>query len=246
MGAKKVFKKFIPQAVLEYRQKRLKERRLLETLKPLYPRECPICGYKGYFNNFGRPPRLDALCPQCGSLERHRLFWKWYKDENEKLKDPILHFAAEPMLKDKFKQIYPEYKTADLFNEADLNLNIEKIDLDTGSVNTVICSHVFEHVDDLQALREIFRILSDSGRLVCMVPIIEGWEKTYENGSVDTQLEREVHFGQHDHVRYYGRDFRDKLRIASFNNVKEITAEGEDVVRYGLWRGEKIFVCSKL
>src|SRR3954447_23741748 len=35
--------------------------------------ECPICGFQGKFLSFGDPVRTAAQCPQCWSLERHRL-----------------------------------------------------------------------------------------------------------------------------------------------------------------------------
>ena len=34
----------------------------------------PICSYHGRFLGFGVPVRTAAQCPQCWSLERHRLF----------------------------------------------------------------------------------------------------------------------------------------------------------------------------
>jgi hypothetical protein len=37
-------------------------------------RTCPCCGFRGRFLVVGEPPRFDAACPRCGSLERHRLF----------------------------------------------------------------------------------------------------------------------------------------------------------------------------
>ena len=40
--------------------------------KGVTPRTCPICGYHGLFQVFGTPPRYDARCGGCGSLERHR------------------------------------------------------------------------------------------------------------------------------------------------------------------------------
>jgi predicted SAM-dependent methyltransferase len=148
-------------------------------------------------------------------------------------------------LRDKFRRLYSKYATADVNNEADLTLNIEHIDLPSGSVNTVICNHVLEHVSDRKALAEIFRVLSSKGLLIASVPIVEGWDHTYENDSITSPLEREVHFGQFDHVRYYGRDFRDRLHAAGFTKIDEVTAKGQDVATYGLLRGEKIFVCSK-
>jgi len=123
--------------------------------------------------------------------------------------------------------------------------HIEGIDLPTGSLNTVICNHVLEHVCDSRALKEICRVLSDTGRLVASVPIVEGWEHTYENENIAAPAERELHFGQSDHVRYYGRDFRDRVLEAGFSNIEEVTAEGPNVAAYGLLRGEKIFICGK-
>ena len=238
MSPKKIVKRFFRKTVLTLRN-------VLNAIRPLRERTCPICGYHGYFGNFGRPPRIDAQCPECGALERHRLFWLWFKGDKSKLDDPILHFAPETILVNKFRKLYSKYWTADLFAKADLKLNIEGIDLEKGSVNTVICNHVLEHVSDKKALDEIYRVLSDKGRLVCSSPIIEGWEHTYEDESVTKASERRVHFGQHDHLRYYGRDFRDKLRAAGFINIEEVTAEGRDIIDYGLLRGEKVFICTK-
>jgi Methyltransferase domain len=246
MNLKQAIKPFVPKPLRAWRQERPSEmQQLSDSIKPLHPRTCSVCNYRGFFTHFGRPPRVDARCPSCGSLERHRLFWLWFKGDKSKLEEPILHFAPEELLEQKFRGLYKKYSTADLFKEKDLKLNIEKIDLPSDSVNTVICNHVLEHVSDKQALAEIFRILSTSGRLVVSVPIVEGWEHTYENDSIKEPSLRELHFGQSDHVRYYGRDFRSRLREAGFEKIEEITAEGQDVVDYGLWRGEKFFVCSK-
>jgi hypothetical protein len=212
--------------------------------RPLHPRECPICGFTGPFLDCCTPPRIDARCPRCGSLERHRLFWLWYRGEKEKLPQPILHFAAEPVLAKRFKETYSDYTTADLFRPADRKLNIENIELADNSVGTVICNHILEHVDDRKALKEIHRILIPSGLLVASVPIVEGWAHTYEDGSILDPHLRELHFGQRDHVRFYGRDLRDRFAEAGFT-VEEVTAEGADVIRYGLTRGEKVFLCAK-
>ncbi|MFP4361206.1 MAG: hypothetical protein ACLFTG_11080 [Alphaproteobacteria bacterium] len=49
--------------------------------------------------------------------------------------------------------------------------------------------------------------------------------------------------GRGSDVRY-GRDFRDRVRAAGFA-LEELTCSGEEVVDYGLTRGERIFVCRK-
>ena len=246
MGFKQRVKPFVPKGLISFRRDLLSLKALRDATRPLHERKCPICGYHGYFGHFGKPPRLDAACKNCGSLERHRLFWLWFDGDKSKLSEPILHFAPERILKRRFKEMYENYKTADLFaTNVDLKLNIEDMGLGTGSLSTLICNHVLEHVNDRKALREIFRVLCDKGKLICSVPIIEGWERTYENDSATSAFERELHFGQSDHVRYYGRDFRDRLLEAGFVSVREITADGQNVSDYGLLRGEKFFICSK-
>jgi predicted SAM-dependent methyltransferase len=89
----------------------------------------------------------------------------------------------------------------------------------------VICNHVLEHVDDRKALTEIMRILAPGGMLVASVPIIEGWDTTYEDVAIKDPEDRALHFGQSDHVRWYGRDFRDRLKAAGFE-ISELPQRG--------------------
>ena len=92
---------------------------------------------------------------------------------------------------------------------------------------------------------EIYRVLKPSEIVLIMLPVIEGWSTTYENKAVVTPEERARHYGQSDHVRYYGADVRDRIRAAGFK-LDEFTAQGEDVLTYGLSRGEKVFIATKV
>jgi len=62
--------------------------------------------------------------------------------------------------------------------------------------------------------------------------------------AVVTPEDRMRHYGQFDHVRYYGADVRDRIRAAGFR-LAEFTAEGEDVLTFGLQRGETVFIATK-
>src|SRR5688572_3415212 len=80
---------------------------------------CPVCE-KSYreFLPYGRiNPRPNALCPNCLSLERHRLIWLYLKEKtsffNQKLS--VLHIAPEACFIKRFEKIHgSQYITADI------------------------------------------------------------------------------------------------------------------------------------
>lgn len=209
------------------------------------PRTCPGCGFFGPFDPAGHPPRYSARCPSCRSLERHRLFALMLQRLAPiAVGDQVLHFAPEPIIRD----LLPEgvdYRSADIQpGRADLVLNLEAIALPDASVDVILANHVLEHVDDTKALPELRRILRPGGRLIMTVPIAEGWETTYENPAITDPAERVVHFGQDDHVRYYGRDLRDRVAAGGLA-LAEFVASGEESVRHGLLRGSRVFIATR-
>jgi hypothetical protein len=211
-----------------------------------HERVCCICNHQGKFRAYGFPPSYDARCPRCNSLERHRLLKLWFDQHYDRATPlTLLHFAPEPCLSKFLRPLVKQYVTADIQpGKADTTLNIEKIDLPNSTYDLIICSHVLEHVNDTIALSEIYRILRPGGRALLMTPLVEGWSKTYENLSVTGDQARELHFGQYDHLRFYGSDIRQRISDAGFC-LEEFTAVEPAVHSYGLSRGEKVFVASK-
>ena len=108
----------------------------------------------------------------------------------------------------------------------------------------VVMLDVIEHVDDAKALAELFRILRPGGFAVLTTPVIEGWDETYENPAITTRKGRILHFGQGDHTRFYGRDFRDRMIGAGFQ-LEEYTAVEPFVSAHALERGGKLFIGRK-
>jgi len=136
---RRIAKRILPQIVKRPIYSALMLKR---AITPISKRECNICGYKGYFRAFGRPLRLDARCPGCDALERHRLF-KFIIDRNEirefmNADASILHFAPEEIFEKIFREHYRSYCTADLFEKADLSLNIEEIKVDNKKFDIII------------------------------------------------------------------------------------------------------------
>ena len=199
------------------------------------------------FAMFGHPPRFDARCCGCGSLERHRLAALLFQRQG--IFGPgqrVLHFAPERQLAGLIRGVVAEYETADLSTRVPMthHINIEDTGLPSDHYDRIVCNHVLEHVDDAKALAEMFRMLRPGGMALLMTPVCEGWETTYENPAITDAKLRTVHFGQHDHVRFFGRDIRDRIRAPGFV-LTEFTAVEPDVSRYGLIRGETVFIATK-
>lgn len=208
------------------------------------PRICPICGYEGPFQPF--KARAGVQCPRCESLERHRLLKLMFDRLDVLPKDcRLLHFAPEMAVTKFVRPLCREYVTADLMAKGvDLALDIENIDLEDCRFDALICSHVLEHVDDAAALRELYRILSHGGIAILAVPVVEGWDTTYEDPAITDEAGRLKHFGQKDHLRHYGRDFRQRVLAAGFE-LEEFVAEGADAAAYGLMPGARVFLARR-
>ena len=81
--------------------------------------------------------------------------------------------------------------------------------------DALICNHVLEHVpDDHRAMAEMRRVLKPGGRALVTVPRGDGPSK--EDPSVTSPEERLRLYGDTEHVRYYGEDFRDRLLSCGF------------------------------
>jgi SAM-dependent methyltransferase len=214
-------------------------------------KHCPLCGFVGFFKAFGSPPRWDARCPACGSLERHRQLGLLLQNTPLIRQDSVvLHFAPEDCLINLLKKPGVRYVSADLYEKGvDLNLNIESIKMDDNLYDAIICCAVLQHVNDRLALAELRRILKPDGILIATVSIVEGLEETYEDASITSHQDRETHFGQTagwcDPLRVYGRDFSERLIDAGFE-IQIDTAFGREAVKYGLMMGAKVFLCRKI
>lgn len=217
-------------------------------------RFCPVCGKSSRrFKRFGVVPREDAQCAHCGALERQRLLWLFLQQRTDFFDGrpkKMLHVAPEPTLEFRFrKQLGANYLSADLYNpRAMARMDIADIQFDDRSFDVIYCSHVLEHVkDDRRAMREFFRVLSDRGWAILLVPIIS--ERTFEDPTITDPAERLKIFGQEDHVRNYGPDYVDRLREAGFavqtTRISDLV-DGWNAALMGLTPASgEIYYCTK-
>jgi SAM-dependent methyltransferase len=209
-------------------------------------RTCPCCG--GRFRTF-LPARVDrrpnAICPRCGSAERHRLLWFYLERETDIFErgGRVLHIAPEPRLARRLRA-HPaiEHVGGDVSGLGGRVLDVTRLPFPDASFDVVLCSHVLEHVpDDRLALRELRRVLRGFG--VLQVPIHPG--ATDEDPTVTDPDERRKRFGQSDHVRRYGPDFAERARSAGFDVTADTYAArlpATEVTRFGLDPEETLFV----
>lgn len=215
---------------------------------------CPCCGaHLPKFIPGGVNLRPNAMCPSCGSLERHRLMQLYFQTRTNLYTDrlKVLHFAPEACLErglDNNPMI--DYVSADLYSpRAKQKIDITDIPYPDASFDVVLCSHVLEHIpDDRKAMRELLRVLKPDGWALLQVPIDLRRDVTFEDPTVTDPAERARLFGQHDHVRWYGRDYPDRLRECGFDVRIDDFMGGltpEEIARYGLGAGEKMHFCRK-
>lgn len=222
---------------------------------------CPACDSVVKFKPFGNPPRENAQCPNCKSLERDRfsniIINKRFGDLFKK-PSKVLHFAPERILYNTFKNsdnidYYPVDFDVERYEKKNMPLkkqiNMENITFEDNTFDFIYNFHVLEHVpDDIKAMSELHRVLKDDGVCFVAVPLFNIPE-TYQNDEYNTPELRLKHYGQEDHLRMYGHDFKDKLESVGFKveavQPKDLFENERIRTVLGLMDSEKIFLCSK-
>lgn len=228
---------------------------------------CPMCGYdsKELFPIGRDLPVLEekdvvgsqrraAGCHSCSSTDRERLVYIFLKEklnifENKGLR--ILHFAPEKALtKALADSNFEAYICGDLFTEGYFypghvqNMNVLDIPFKDEHFDLIICNHLLEHVPaDIDAMKELFRVLKPSGSAILQVPLSLNSEKTTEDPTITQPEDRERFFGQFDHVRIYGQDYFTRLESVGFK-IKKCHLY-PDFPNYGLSKKEYIIEARK-
>lgn len=216
---------------------------------------CPICLQTVTFVAAGDPtPRPRAGCPSCGSLERHRLLYLYLRQKTDLFRAPlsVLHFSPEKGLGGALAaQKHLHYATAwyEPDRAADYHLDLTKLALPDNSWDVLIVYHILEHIpDDRAAMREMFRVLKPGGWAVVQSPTRDQ-PGTLEDPAIVSAAEREKHYGNADHVRYYGfQDFAERLTQAGFEvTIERFAQELTDsaIREFALDRNERIYRVRK-
>ncbi|HYT45262.1 MAG TPA: methyltransferase domain-containing protein [Methylomirabilota bacterium] len=193
------------------------------------------------------------MCPRCDTLDRHRLLWLYLHNCTNIFRDRlrVLHFAPEAIIQKKLRASPNlEYTSADLDSPlAMVSLDITDIPYTENTFDVVLCSHILESIpDDHKAMSELYRILKPGGWALLLVWFDAERSDTFEDPKVVDPKERERLFGEFNHVRVYGRDFKDRLEHVGFTVRQEFYAQelGPTLAQhYGLLVELDMFYCTK-
>jgi SAM-dependent methyltransferase len=230
-------------------------------------KECYICGEQ--FENFSKyrinkdtdmavsyfqlvgSDSENFGCYYCNCTDRDRhlfMFFDklsfWDKFRNAR----ILHFAPEPPLSQKIKQLLPaEYVKCDLFPREDWRkIDITSMDFEDNYFDILICNHVLEHVTDLLlALKEISRVLNENGVAILQTPYSELLYNHFEDPNINTDELRLSFYGQEDHIRIVSkRQFKDELAQYFTVNIIENQSlfSDEECFKYGTNKKEDLIM----
>ena len=231
---------------------------------------CPFCGFHSKdlqpigidnptihkFQIIGAGQR-NAGCPKCGSTDRERLVYTYLKYELNIFSRPqtrVLHIAPEMIIAKQFianhftnyicGDFYAEGQHADYSKDFVRHMDVQNLPFADNSFDLIICNHVLEHVfDEKKALQELFRVLTSGGQAILQVPISPILDKTISDTTITDGATLEEKFGQKDHVRLFGKDYKSRLESCGFN-VQEIKLECK-YPKYALNPKELLFVGKK-
>lgn len=241
-------KRYLPDTVISQVVKWRSYAQIIAAMRGRHPRQCPICGFEGYFRPCGiQPVVMDGGCPKCRSAGRHRQHHLLVERHPEWIDGKhVLHVAPEPCFVQDYTRRTAHYVRGDYDPAPDeVKVDLQEINFPDAWFDLVICHNIIEHVpDDVRALQEIHRVLRSGGVALLSAPMIDAWEHTYENPAITVPKQRDLHFNQDDHYRIYGRDLYDRIRSVGFDLSVDVAREPE-VHKHALERGETIFIAVK-
>ena len=191
---------------------------------------CPCCDTEGVEFLDWKPTYKNVVCTNCNTHPRHRALVLFFKRHPTFTCSPLklLHFAPHSAVKAYLSSLANlDYVTADIAAHSngqpvDRQIDVTQIPDPDHQFDVVLCSHVLEHIDrDRVAMAELYRILKPGGWAFLAVPINKH-AKTFEDPSITDPQLRIQHFGQANHVRYYGTDYSQRLASVGFQ-VQELT-----------------------
>lgn len=229
-------------------------------------KECILCGNRieqflgaGSTDDFfvrnkmiGGGYRENNICPCCKSMDRTRWVYWVLKNQTKIFEEnaTVIHFAPEKQLQIKLQNNENcDYYAGDISRRRGIHrIDVTDMPYKDNIADYIIINHVMEHVnDEKKAVSELKRVLKDNGKIIMSFPI-SVTQKTFEDAAIISEADREKYYGQKDHVRLYGTDYKERfesygLKIRVFS-PKDYLPDIE-IEKYGLLKDDTVLICSQ-
>ncbi len=189
---------------------------------------CTVCGWAGPVLGASRKPRrLNRLCPACRSSERYRALELLLKKRGPVAPGTrLLEVAPIDTVRRSAERLGYTYTSIDLQStRAQVLGDLCALPFSDGAFAVVVCFHVLEHIPaDVDAVRELARIVGTDGEAIIVVPAELDRTETFEVPGADP-VDYERLYGQSDHVRIYGGDIAQRWSAAATELDQQLWAE---------------------
>jgi len=228
----------------------------IEKIAPGGSRQCPVCGWRGRaFRTFLSADEVIAgcICPGCGSFDRHRQLVLGVREELAKSRGSqagprvILGYSLSTALR-----FYLEHEGLARCFRTDIDADddrfapdfvsdLRRSPFDGETFDWVFCSHVLEHIRELDVcINEILRMLKPGGLAWIQVPFEPGLAHS-------RRIEIDPHRA-HAHAWQFAPDFgtlieREGWEVREF--IARETLSGDQMHRSGIDPAERFWLARK-
>ena len=225
-----------------------------ERIAPGGGRVCPVCGWTGRrFRTFLSADEVipRCICPGCGSFDRHRLLILGLRARLAERPDAhpavLLGFSLSAAVRlalgrEGLPRCYrSDVDARDRRFAPDLVTDLRRAGVRDGAADWILCSHVLEHVAELDAcLDELARLLAPGGLAWIQVP--------QEPGLVRSLSIPVDHHRAHAHAWRFGEDFAALLARPAWT-VREMAAldllAAAERERHGIHPAERFWLLER-
>jgi SAM-dependent methyltransferase len=217
-------------------------------------RTCSVCGWQGFgFRTFLSADEIipGCICPVCGSFDRHRQLVLGVRDE---LADrtgvaprTLIGFSLSSAMRFLLEHeglarcFRSDVELDDRRFAPDFLTDLRWTALGDQSIDWVFCSHVLEHIPELEpCVDELQRILRPGGVAWIQVPIEPGLTRSR---AIPIDPHR-----AHAHAWQFGPDFgellaRDRWQVTEVHACEQLDAGARR--RLGIADEERYWICRK-
>jgi SAM-dependent methyltransferase len=223
-----------------------------ERLRPGRGRSCPVCRWQGRrFRTFVSPEIVipASICPVCGSFDRHRhlvLGMREVLADRDRVPRTLLGLSLSPAMiyllahEGLGRCFKSDYDRRDPRHEPEVIADLARAGFAEAAFDWVVCSHVLEHVPDLDpAVDELLRVLRPGGLAWIQVAY-----------HADLAESRRIPLDPHDfdaHAWRFGADVEQRLARPGWTVVCERAdaLSGELRRRHGIHPVERYWLARK-